>query len=142
MSYKESKSRYCMHSPLDLYCACQPRRRCHRGVQYTSSCKSSSQHHCTRSSPHSTHWVHATGCPGPLRYMRKALANAYVSPTLKLSLEGYLCTSTVTFLHAGHTAFDQGPGSTPEGIQGAIKTPQPQRGGAKLYRHCSPARHA
>ena len=66
-------------------------------------------------------------------YMRKALANAYVSPTLKLSLEGYLCTST--FLHAGHTAFDQGPGSTPEGIQGAIKTPQPQRGGAKLYRH-------
>ena len=26
-------------------------------------------------------------------YMRKALANAYVSPTLKLSLEGYLCTS-------------------------------------------------
>ena len=28
-------------------------------------------------------------------YMRKALTNAYVSPTLKLSLEGYLCTSTL-----------------------------------------------
>ena len=26
--------RYCMHSPLDLYCACQPGRRCQRGVQY------------------------------------------------------------------------------------------------------------
>ena len=54
-------------STCTLYCACQPGRRCHRGVQYTSSCKWSSQHHCTRSSPHSTHWVHATGCPGPLR---------------------------------------------------------------------------
>ena len=31
--------------------------------------------------------VHYASC------MRKALANAYVSPTLKLSLEGYLCTS-------------------------------------------------
>ena len=37
MSYKESKLlRYCMHSPLDLYCACQPGHRCHGGVQYLS----------------------------------------------------------------------------------------------------------
>ena len=26
--------RYCMHSPLALYCACQPGRRSQRGVQY------------------------------------------------------------------------------------------------------------
>ena len=33
-----------MHSPLDLYCACQPGRRRQRGVQYLNLHKI--QHHC------------------------------------------------------------------------------------------------
>ena len=31
---RNQNARYCIHSPLDLYCACQPGHRCQRGVQY------------------------------------------------------------------------------------------------------------
>ena len=41
--------RHCMHSPLDLYWACQPGRRCHRGVQ-----------HLTMTQPAMLHWIAPT----------------------------------------------------------------------------------
>ena len=61
-SYVElPESRYCMHSPLDLYWACQPGCICHRGVQYLNLYMI--QHFCHRSSPRAfdlRHFLSAT----------------------------------------------------------------------------------